>query len=259
MMYGVSPAPQLSGRPAGERFDQLDGLRAVAMLSVFGYHLGLPVRPLLDWGGVGFRIIPSLDLGVEIFFVLSGFLIFRPFAAANLRRAAPPPLRSYAIRRFLRIYPAYWAIFLALLLFHEIQMNGGLLHYGAHIGLVQSYFTDAANDMFDGIQQAWTLVVEVSFYVLVPVIAFALRRLGLRGHLVGLGALTAFGFVMRAYTVDSPIHGVAGRAIGVLPLAMAALGPGMILAVLSLYDVERLRAAAARTTWWWLAAAACFG
>jgi peptidoglycan/LPS O-acetylase OafA/YrhL len=241
------------------RFDQLDGLRALAMLSVFAYHFGLPLRPILNWGGIGYRIVPNFDLGVEIFFVLSGFLIFRPFAAANLRRAGRPIIRDYAIRRFLRIYPGYWAIFFALLAMHEIQMNGGLLHYGAHLGLVQSYFTDATNDLFDGIQQAWTLVVEVSFYAIVPVLAWLLRRLDVRGHLVVLSGLTLFGYVMRVYTVESPVSGALGRAIGVLPLAMAALAPGMILAVLSLCDVPRLRDAATRTGLWWLVAAACFG
>jgi peptidoglycan/LPS O-acetylase OafA/YrhL len=241
-----------------ERFAHLDGLRALAMLSVFGYHFGLPLIPILKWGNVGYRIVPNLDLGVEIFFVLSGFLIFRPFAAANLRRSREPEIRAYAIRRFLRIYPVYWVIFFALLSVHEIQMNGGLLHYGSHLALVQQYFTDAANDMFDGIQQAWTLVVEVSFYALVPVLGLLLRRLDVRGHLMVLGGLTAFGYVMRVYTVESPIPGALGRIIGVLPLAMAALAPGMILAVLSLCDVPRLRQVASRTGAWWLVAVAAF-
>ena len=121
MMVGVadgnaptSPAPAEPGR-----FDQLDGLRALAFLTVFGYHFGLPLRPILEWGGLGYRIVPNLDLGVEIFFVLSGFLIFRPFAAANLRDRARPAAHDYAIRRVLRIYPAYWVIFFALLALHE--------------------------------------------------------------------------------------------------------------------------------------------
>ncbi len=229
------------------------------MLSVFGYHFGLPLRPILEWGGVGYRVVPNLDLGVEIFFVLSGFLIFRPFVAANLQRASAPVVHEYAIRRVLRIYPAYWVIFFTLLSLHEIQMNGGLLHYGSHLGLVQQYFTDAKNDVFDGIQQAWTLVVELSFYAIVPFLAMLMRRLGVRGHLVVLGGLTAAGYVLRITTVEWPISGALGRAIGVLPLAMAALGPGMILAVLSLLDVPRLRHAATHTGVWWLAAAACFG
>lgn len=248
-----------AGAGATQRFDQLDGLRALAFLCVFAFHFGLPVEPILAWGGVGYRIVPNLDLGVEIFFVLSGFLIFRPFAAANLDRARRPVVRDYAIRRILRIYPTYWVIFVALLVVSEVEMHGGLLHYTSHLGLVQQYFTDSRNDQADGIQQAWTLVVEVSFYALVPFLALALRRLRVRGHLVVLGLLTAFGYAMRAYTYADPVAGVLGRFLGLVPLALAALGPGMILAVLSLCDVPRLRRAAARTWMWWLAAAALFG
>lgn len=251
----ASEGPATTG---GDRLGALDGMRAVAMLGVFCFHLGVPLRPLLAWGGVGYRVITHLDVGVEIFFVLSGLLVFRPFAAGSLGIAPAPGLREHVVRRAARIYPAYWLAFGVLLALGEIQMNGGFLHFGAHLALVQGYFTDAANDMFDGIQQAWTLVVEVSFYAVVPVIYLVLRRRSVRTHVVVLGSLTVTGFFLRAYTIDNAFGGAVGRAVGLLPLALAALGPGMLLAVFANTAPEALRRVASHRWAWWSVAAGAY-
>lgn len=242
-----------------ERFEALDGMRAVAMLSVFGYHFGLPLRPVLAWGGLGYRIIPNLDLGVEVFFVLSGFLIFRPFAAANLTGATRPALRNYAIRRALRVYPAYWVAFISLYLFGEIEMHGGARQFVAHLLLVHQYLPERLQTLFDGLGPSWSLVVEVSFYVLVPILAWLLRRSSVVTHLVVLGMLTVASLGVRIVTVAHPGHGWVKAALGVLPMNLAALAPGMMLAVVSLCDVPQLRRAARRVGVWWLAAAGGFG
>ncbi len=240
-----------SKRANQARFETLDGLRAVAFLSVFGYHFGLPVRPVLAWGGVGYRIVPNLDLGVEIFFVLSGFLIFRPFAAANLVGAPRPNLRSYFLRRALRIYPAYWVAFFGLLALGEIQMHGGLRDYLAHLLLVHTYLPERLQTLFDGLGPSWSLVVEVSFYVVVPILAWMLRRAKLVGHVVVLSSLTVSGFVVRYVTIAHPGSGWVKSFLGVLPKAFAALAPGMLLAVASLYPAAKLRRVA-RPLWiWW--------
>ncbi len=236
----------------------LDGMRAVAMLSVFAFHYGLPEPKVLDWGVFGYRVVAQLDLGVEIFFVLSGLLVFRPFAAAALGDAGAPRLWEYAVRRAARIYPAYWLAFGVLLALGEIQMHGGVLHFGAHLALVQGYFTSATNDAWDGIQQAWTLVVEVSFYVMVPLIFVLLRGRSLRIHLSVLAALTTVGYVLRITTASGPYGGAIGRAIGLLPLALAALAPGMALAVLDVARPEALHALARRRWVWWAIAASAF-
>ena len=239
----------------------LDGLRAVALLSVFGYHFGLPVRPAMAFGGFGYRIIPNLDLGVEIFFVLSGFLIFRPFAAANLSGMPLPRLQTYAIRRALRIFPAYWVALSVFLIAGEVRIQGGFWRYVAHYGLVQTYLPEDLRYVFDGIGPAWSLVVEVSFYILVPILAMVLRRASFDRHLAVIAALTLFGFVMRAITVAHPLNDKFGgwlrSSVGVLPFALAALGPGMALAVLSVKP-PRWATAVFRRVWvWWLGAVVC--
>src|SRR4051812_22412462 len=89
----------------------LDGLRALAALSVLCLHVWLYARPdpaaptrleVLDQAAF------ELRLGLVFFFLLSGYLLYRAFAAAALRRAAPVDVGRYARRRFARIVPAYW-------------------------------------------------------------------------------------------------------------------------------------------------------
>ncbi len=255
----ASPSKSLvSPIATAPRFEILDGVRAVAFLAVFGFHFGLPVDPALAFGGVGFRIIPHLDLGVEIFFVLSGFLIFRPFAAANLVGSPLPRLRPYLVRRALRIYPAYWVALTVLLLAGEVKIHGGALRYFAHYSLVHTYLPEDLRYAFDGIGPAWSLVVEVSFYLLVPILGAALRRASWSQHLVAIASLTAVGFLVRALTVAHPLNDKFGgwlkSTVGVLPLALAALGPGMALAVLSVAQPQWATDMFRRVWMWWLVA-----
>lgn len=161
----------------GERSGNLDALRALAALyvlaghayllsgSVISFHDRHPLRLAINTGGAG----------VWLFFALSGYLIAAPFVAALHTGAPLPDLRSYARRRALRIYPAYWVAFAAVLLvglpagtgvtLRQVLVHGALLH-----------------NLVPGWQQAvyfasWTLTLEVLFYAAVAVGAWALRRL----------------------------------------------------------------------------------
>src|SRR5205085_8142732 len=98
------------------------------------------------------------------FFVLSGFLIYRPFVSANLAGRESPGLWNYALRRFLRIFPAYVLVLFLLDALGDIDVHGtsGLLK---HATLTNTYFRDIGGL---GIAQSWTLVVELSFYAFVP-------------------------------------------------------------------------------------------
>ena len=257
-----SPMQSATGQ-SGTRFEALDGLRALAMLAVFGYHFGLGIFSVMEWHDIGYRIVPNLDVGVEIFFVLSGFLIFRPFAAANLQSGPRPVLRHYFIRRALRIYPAYWVALTAFLLFDEVRIHGGVGAYLAHYALLHTYRPQSLGNAFDGIGPSWSLVVEVSFYAVVPFIAWLLRCVSQGGHLAALAALWLGGLAVRYITVDHPMngtwHGYLKSFVGVLPMAMAALAPGMMLAVLTVREHARLARGAQRLWPYWLVALGLFG
>ena len=104
-----SPAvePELDRRSAGTYFPAMDGYRAVAALAVLLAHVALLsgiVRTNTTFG----PYLARADVGVSVFFLLSGFLLYRPFVAARLAGRPSGSLGGYVRRRALRIIPAYW-------------------------------------------------------------------------------------------------------------------------------------------------------
>src|SRR3954453_12575172 len=94
-----TPRDALAPPPGNPRFPLLDSLRAVAAGLVVFHHVlnnGSPAPTAVREGS---------QLGVAIFFVLSGFLLYRPFANARLRGAGVPSVRAYFRRRALRVFP----------------------------------------------------------------------------------------------------------------------------------------------------------
>ena len=197
-------APNLVPPPGNPRFPLFDALRAIAALSVFLGHTVLGDRSLathhslLIWAGL------TSYQGVGIFFLISGFLLYRPFLVAR-RGGAPLRVPAYAKRRFLRIVPAYWA---ALTIFIAAGFVSGVTAHNWWIfyGFGQVYSSDTVRG---GIGVAWTLAVEVTFYAALPLFAWLAARLGrLAGSVAGdvllLVALSAASLVVRADT--SPLH-----------------------------------------------------
>src|SRR3954468_10008623 len=106
----------LTAPPGHPRFPAFDGLRAIAALSVLVVHTAGDAGTMYQPGRGG-ALLAHLDVGVTIFFLISGFLLYRPFAAARLSRRPRPDLRRYGVARVLRIVPAYW-LALTLLAIH---------------------------------------------------------------------------------------------------------------------------------------------
>ena len=104
-----SSTPTVSGHQ-----NALDGLRAIAAFAVLAVHVG---------GRTGFAytgspaswVVSRGDIGVPVFFTLSGLLLYRPWARAALHGSQPPHVLSYLWRRALRILPVYWAVVLIAL------------------------------------------------------------------------------------------------------------------------------------------------
>jgi peptidoglycan/LPS O-acetylase OafA/YrhL len=175
-----------------------------------------------------------LDLGVTIFFLISGFLIYRPFVNTRLNGAPATPLVLFFRRRFLRIFPAYWVALTVL------AISPGLpdVHTGrwwVYYGLFQAYDPT----WFDkGIGTAWSLSTEVAFYALLPLYAWAIARLarGLRFELGLLGLLAVASVVARALVADAERDAVFGQA-STFPITLGGsflwFALGMALAVLS--------------------------
>ena len=171
----AQPAPDAVRPPPGNpRFPLLDSVRAIAAVAVLVSHVAGVTGFNFHTGGA---YAVRLTGGVALFFVLSGFLIYRPFVAARLDGRARPRVPAYARRRALRIIPAYWLALTILTIWPGVPGNvfGHPLRYYLFLQWT------SLSTVFGGITPAWSLAVEVSFYLALPIYALAagvwLRRL----------------------------------------------------------------------------------
>ena len=159
----------------------VEGIRALAVLAVLVYHNWLYTGPSgapANMGPLSRWILPHLSVGVTLFFTLSGFLLYRPIVARTLSGRPLQSLGSYLRNRGLRIVPAYWAILIAtgvLLPATLIHTSGSRFELSRlteqpsalipNAFLMQNYFP---RSMDTGIPPAWSLAVEIAFYLLLP-------------------------------------------------------------------------------------------
>lgn len=190
------------------RLAGMEGFRAIAAMSVLVYHVYYYAAPdgrAVDLG-VFTKIVDNFRAGVTLFFVLSGFLLYRVFVGAALRGGSMPSVRRYLRNRALRILPAYWVILIAVALVFQSELLTTPLMLLGNLLLLQNYVPPylAGGEQGLGIVPAWSLVIEVSFYVLVPILGYiavrlaARRGLGVAAALVPVGAMLAAGIVAKA-------------------------------------------------------------
>lgn len=205
------------------------------------YHAGIWAG--FTWGvdrdhhGLG-GFLRHGDLAVPVFFMISAFLLHRPFARALLRSEPGPAVRPYLLRRFARIVPAYWVALILSLVIVGRATELDAATWTRLLLLVQIYWDDTATA---GLAQAWSLNTELAFYVLLPVLAAVIARTG-RGQdrrrrtlyllclMLGLGGL-AFRLIV---FVDGP-H----RTGFWLPANLDLFAIGMAMAVTAADDTER--------------------
>ncbi len=226
-------------RPTSPRVASLTGLRALAALLIVGTHAGYGTGQLSD-GYLG-AIYARLEVGVPVFFVLSGFLLFRPWLLAAERGTAGPSVRRYARRRVRRIAPAYIVTVLlafAIYQFRDAGPNPGHSWLGLlqHLTLTQIYPPSYFAVMHQGLTQMWSLAVEVAFYAVLPLLAGLLltvlcrrrwRPVLLLTGLAALGAVTPL-WLWLTHTTDL----LPGSANIWLPAHLIYFVAGMTLAVL---------------------------
>ncbi len=214
----------------------IDGLRGLAALSVFVFHGWLYTMPeplASNRSSIGDYAAHELRLGLVLFFVLSGFLLSRPWFAAALEERRPPDLRRYLRARVARIVPAYYAALVG-----SIGLLWGL---GGTPGLrlpptgeLPLFFVFAQNTSPASVMKLnppmWSLAVEVSFYALLPAIGWLAMRLPARRLAQALAplALLALGVVWN--------WSIAGHGLGMtFSKSLAAMLPyfafGMLAAL----------------------------
>ncbi len=273
-LVAVAPVPH-------NRFPAIDGLRAIAALAVVVYHVtttyNLETLHYDTW-----QWTQRLgNFGVSTFFLISGFLLYRPYVAALFEDRKGPALIPFWGRRFLRIYPAYWvAVTVAAYGIAVIRISNFQIFYTTY-GLLQNY---RAGLTLNGLGVEWTLVIEVSFYLALPLIAYlfrvvtpanASRGVKLAVQLAGLAGLYLLAMVVRVWRLWGlktatladlrggswfPIHQVGQWLVGYLDW----FALGMLLAVGSAWVIGggRIpmlgRALARYPAASWLLSLACF-
>jgi peptidoglycan/LPS O-acetylase OafA/YrhL len=244
------------------RFQHFDALRAIAAGTVLLFHVGFFLEAVEDptFG----RYFAQLNIGVAVFFVISGFLLYRPFAQARFERRSSPAIVPYAIRRAFRIFPAFWVVLVATAIWLDLPevFDRPLVHFG----LLQAY---DGSTLTSGVGHAWTLSVELSFYLAMPVVALMLQRLPARttrrfvlSEALLLAAMLAFAVAWRLIETET-LRGsiIFTPEVATLPAFLDHFALGMGLAVASVALAGRAQPGLVRVVerhpWLpWLAAAA---
>lgn len=161
-----------------ERVASLTGVRAVAALLVMLTHAAYTTGKYTH-GYLGL-VWSRAEIGVPVFFVLSGFLLFSPWVKAAATGDSPPSVRRYAWHRVRRIMPAYVVTVLAAYLLYHFRTAGpnpghtweGLFR---NLTLTQIYTDNYLYSfLHQGLTQMWSLAVEVAFYIALPALAYLL-------------------------------------------------------------------------------------
>jgi peptidoglycan/LPS O-acetylase OafA/YrhL len=172
-------------------FKPLTGLRFVAALMVFITHL-MP----RNFGTFINNLIAEFQVGVPIFFVLSGFLIaYRYFDAGQNMKGG---VFNYFVNRAVRILPLYLLVTVANCLWYQLDTKEAILN----LTLLHGFF---APYVFSPLPHTWSLTVECTFYALVPLIFFLIR------NKIGIAVQTIF-FVLLGLSFTYLFHHVLNTA-----------------------------------------------
>jgi peptidoglycan/LPS O-acetylase OafA/YrhL len=211
---------------AGElRLRSLESVRALCALGVLAGH----VFAATEWGAIpAGRWFDGLAAGVYVFFVLSGYLIYRPFARRDFGDGARIDLSRYFANRALRLLPAYYLVVVILLM---VQEDGGSgTQWLRFLTWTQNLF---ASTLATVNPPLWTVVAELQFYLVLPAVAWLVALMARGSHLRALAVLLVIAGLTAAipFSIESNLRYPLPQN-GFLFLA------GMILA-LAQTDLER--------------------
>jgi peptidoglycan/LPS O-acetylase OafA/YrhL len=221
----------------------------MAALSIVAYHIAYISGAL--YFGWSSKFTQHLNLGVPVFFVISAFVLYRPFVAS--RFGAPErSIADYTRKRVLRIVPGYWV---ALTLSAALLPLAGVFtsDWPWYYGFAQVY---SAHRALLGLPTAWTLAVEASFYITLPLYAFLMQRAaGTRRRWLEIELGTLIGLTLVSQVANSQIVDLS-----TIVTTFPWFAGGMALAVFSVNGQGRLAAMLAEySSICWLAALGLYG
>ncbi|CAN5147431.1 acyltransferase [soil metagenome] len=181
----------------------LEGMRACAAIGVVITHAAFQTGHSKGLDG---RLFGRFDLAVAVFFALSGFLLWRGHAASVRGLRHPPAAGHYLRSRIVRIMPGYLVAVVVILLLLPDAANADLTVWLANLTLTQIY---VPLTLTGGLTQMWSLSVEVSFYLVLPLLALFARRLPVRARIPVIAAVGVaswgWGYLMAALPYDAPV------------------------------------------------------
>jgi peptidoglycan/LPS O-acetylase OafA/YrhL len=155
---------------------EIDGLRFLAISWVFLYHLNDYLIKNYHGNGTKIfqRVLGNGHLGVELFFVISGFVLSLPFARYYLKQGKKVYLKQYFIRRLTRLEPPYFLIMIFLFFFlaatHLYTAKELTPHLIASLLYAHNIIYPGTLPVINSV--AWSLEIEIQFYILVPLLAY---------------------------------------------------------------------------------------
>ena len=225
---------QRSGAESPHAFPALDAVRGAAAAAVMLTHVAFATGATSE-GAFG-ALLARLDYGVALFFLLSGFLLSRPWFASAAGAGPSVSVRVYALRRFARIMPLYWLVLIVVLVAVPANRTMSGADVVLNALLLQIYPPEA---LPHALTQAWSLATEASFYAILPILAPLIARAAAsrsRGWrpgrallVLGLLAVASYGFIAAVRWPGSPLPTQAGFW---LPYSLSWFLLGMALALL---------------------------
>lgn len=205
----------------------VEGLRACAAIGVVVTHVAFQTG---QSGGVVGRVLGRFDLAVAVFFALSGFLLWRGHAAAARGRRSRPTTGHYLRSRVVRIMPGYLvAVVVIMTLLPDV--NADFTVWLANLTLTQIY---VPLTLTSGLTQMWSLSVEMSFYLALPLLALLARRLPVRARIPAIVVVAAASL----FWVRIPFDPDSGHNLWNWPPAFFSwFAAGMVLAELTVGPV----------------------
>lgn len=209
----------------------VEGLRACAAMGVVITHVAFQTGQHTGTAG---RLLSRFDMAVAVFFALSGFLLWRGHAAAARGLRHRPSTGHYLRSRIVRIMPGYLVAVIVILCLLPDAWGATLTVWLANLTLTQIY---VPLTLTAGLTQMWSLSVEMTFYLALPLLALLARRLPVRAR---VPAIAAVGLASLAWGL-LPIHTAEGVNFLNWPPAYASwFAAGMLLAEFTVIPVGRV-------------------
>ncbi|HEY3436315.1 MAG TPA: acyltransferase [Actinotalea sp.] len=172
----TATAPSPSPPTVRRRYDSLEGYRGLAALAIVVYHVvqyAETGNPLLFPTRSAHTLVKGLDAFVDLFFVLSAFLLALPYARSALAGHASPSGRAFMTRRVARIVPLYVIAVAVVWAVRNPVLPGDVRDLVEHLTFTQVF---DQKRIFYTIGPAWSLAIEVQFYVLLAVLGAVVCR-----------------------------------------------------------------------------------